>query len=122
MSKDLFGIEEPDDAEVAPYVIIQLIPADGWQVVLEDDDGVVTRRALACFALVELKTDTPDGAPARLVRPMVGTEDGQVDDVELFEAFLCLLPPSVGVDPNLIPREYMDMVAAARQRRKAALH
>lgn len=115
MSKDLFGMEEPDDDAVQPYVIVQLTSADGWRVITEDDTGKLSIQSLACFALVELKTDTPDGAPARVIRPMVATPDGIIDDVEAMQEFLCLVPPG-GVETN-VPRELQGLVDAARKLR-----
>jgi len=121
MSKDLFGIDEPDDLELPPYVIVQLIPAGGWQAAMEKD-GSVTCRPLACFALVELQPDEPAAPPARVIRPMIGMEDGQIDDVDLFDGFLCLLPPTQGRALDDVPDEYAGLVKAARQRRQAAGH
>jgi hypothetical protein len=121
MSKDLFGIEEPEDEDlIQPYVIIQLITASGWRVIMADAHEKATIHSLACFALVELKTDTPDGAPARLVRPMIAMPDGQIEDVETFEEFLCLVPPN-GADTKL-PRELEPLVAAAKKQRENTGH
>lgn len=121
MSKDLFGIEEADDDVAQPYVIAQLIPADGWRVILEDEDGKPRMQGLACFALVELVTDTPDATPARMIRPMVATDDGQIDDVEAFDGFLCIVPPG-GAAAQTVPKELQGMVDAARARRDASTH
>lgn len=115
MSKDLFGMEEPEEGVLQPYVVVQLIPADGWRAIMEDDSGKLSIQSLACFALVELKTDTPDGAPARIARPMVATIDGLIDDVDAIDEFLCLVPPG-GVDTN-VPRELQGLVDAARKLR-----
>lgn len=120
MSKDLFGIEAPDDDDddelVLPYVIVQLIPADGWAVIMGGEDpGKEWIEALACFALVELKTDTPGEPPVRVIRPMGITENGQIEDVEMHEAFLCLVPPNGGARP--VPAELQNYIKYARDRR-----
>lgn len=97
---DLFGIGDPagdSDEEGGDYVILQAIPADNWKVVFNDPTvpgNVATRvLGLASFALVEVLQEEPNLPPMRAVRPMVANEFGQVEDVEAFEDFICLVPP-----------------------------
>lgn len=120
MSKDLFGIDE-EVIELPPYVIVQITPADGWRAIFEEDNGKLRMVGVACFALVELKADTPDGAPARIVRPMVATEDGQIEDTDAFEGFLCLVPPG-GTAEQAVPKDLQGLANAARARRDADRH
>ena len=49
--------------------ILQLLPAEGWEAMFEDEDNV----AVVCFALVE-STDE-EGAVSSAVRPMASIGD-----------------------------------------------
>lgn len=101
---DLFGFTDDnngpedgeEDADVA-YIILQIIPADGWRAVYVDDDNHRTILSLACFALVEVPgPQDPQALPTRVVRPMVATDDGQIEDAEVLDDFLILTPPTSG--------------------------
>ena len=52
--------------------ILQLLPAEGWEAMFEDEDNV----AVVCFALVE-STDE-EGAVSSAVRPMASIGDAIV--------------------------------------------
>jgi hypothetical protein len=106
--KDLFGFSDnngpedgDEDADLA-YVILQIIPAEGWRAVYIDDNGQRTILKLACFALVEVPTQDPQDPqvlPVRVVRPMVATNDGQIEDAEVIDDFLILVAPPVLDNP-----------------------
>jgi len=122
---DMFGIGDvgegkdadanADGEEGTAYVIIQITPADGWRAVFRDptvNSSAATRTlGLACFALVEVLQDV-QGPPLRATRPMVATERGEVEDVESFEDFICLVPPG-GVE-----REAVDFAMRAYEMEK----
>jgi hypothetical protein len=100
--QDMFGIPESDNdqdgAEGADYVVIQITPAEGWRAVFSDPTigGTAIRTlGLACFALVEILPGEHVTHPmvVRAIRPMVADELGQIDDVESFEDFICVVPP-----------------------------
>lgn len=106
MSKDLFGISDKsganDDDDVIEhpgYVIVQLIPAEGWTAVFRDSSGQPSRvLGLACFALIELLQPDPGLPPLRVTRPMIVDETGQIEDVEAYDDFVCIVRP--GGDPG----------------------
>lgn len=85
--------DEADDDE-ADYVVHQIIPADGWTAAFGEPDaeGALQAKILsvACFALVEV---VDPQSSHRAVRPMVADEVGNIDDVEAFDDFICLIPP-----------------------------
>jgi hypothetical protein len=126
--KDMFGIGDDDgnpnasadaadaDDEIPPFVILQITPADGWRAVFRDptvNSNAATRTlGLACFALVEVIQDV-QGPPLRATRPMVADELGEVNDVDFFDDFICLVPP--GGDA----REAMDYAMRAIEAEKA---
>jgi hypothetical protein len=103
--QDMFGIgdeagQDGDEADDAEFVILQIIPAEGWQAVFRDPSvgGMPTRvLGLAGFALVEFVPEIDPGQPPplpqRAMRPMVATEQGEVEDVAAFEDFVCVVPP-----------------------------
>jgi len=112
-SSDMFGIspeiEAPDEAEMGDdtddtdYTVCQIIPADpGWRAVLVDSSGDQRILPLACFALVEIEHDGDDidRVVHRVVRPMIADEAGRVDDVEVYDDFVCLVPP--GAEPQAV--------------------
>ncbi len=114
---DLFGVAAVIDEETPPYVILQILAADGWRVVFGNDTATELRfGSLACFALVEMIAKNPDGPPQRGVRPMAVDDDGEVNDVDAFDDFICLISPAgMAVPPDLMP-----MIQAALERRAAA--
>jgi len=103
--QDMFGIPDDnnpnaapqDDTDDADYVILQIIPAEGWRAVFRDPNmgGMPTRiLGLAGFALVEVVSEETAGQPpVRAMRPMVAAENGEVEDVASFEDFVCVVPP-----------------------------
>jgi hypothetical protein len=100
--QDIFNIGgAPNDEGGEEYVIAQIIAADGWRAVFQEPDGPQRVLGLACFALVEFVPDSPEAAqiPARAIRPMVVDEFGQVEDVEAFEDFVCVVQPGIAVEP-----------------------
>ena len=118
--QDMFGIPDEDNnhdnddgAEGgADYVILQVTPAEGWRVVFHDptmggagNPTAIRTLGLACFALVEIVPDQVDPQnpqlPMRAIRPMVATEYGQVEDVETFEDFICVVPPGIEIQPTV---------------------
>lgn len=127
--KDMFGIGDDggnpnaDDAdaaegeEIPPFVILQITPAEGWRAVFRDptvNSSAATRTlGIACFALVEVIQDV-QGPPLRVTRPMVADERGEVNDVEFFDDFICLVPPGGDV------REAMDYAMRADEAEKEA--
>jgi hypothetical protein len=75
---------------------MQLIPAEGWRAVFEDTSGQPSRiLGVACFALIEVLGQNlpPDMPPLRVPRPMIVDETGQIEDVEAFDDFVCMVPP-----------------------------
>lgn len=102
-SADMFGMGNDDDA--APYVIIQIIPADGWRAVFQDQKKNEPMRVtgLACFALVEVVPENLEQPqlPDRAVRPMFANAIGEIEDVEAFEDFLCIVPPNDDVHKTI---------------------
>jgi len=111
---DMFGLPsgQPNNDEDGAYedvhfVILQIIPADGWYAVFNDNTAANGTRTLgiACFALVEVHGD--GDAVLRQVRPMVADEEGEIGDVASFEDFICIVPPG---------REMQPVVDFARQR------
>jgi len=101
--QDLFGMGEGDD-EGAEYVIAQIIPAEGWRAVFQDGKDPQRVLGLACFALVEFVPQNPEVAqiPARAIRPMVVDEFGQVEDVEAYEDFICVVQPGMDIQPVVL--------------------
>ena len=112
--QDMFGIGPEDgadqddgDEEVADVVILQITPAEGWRVVFSDPtigQTAIRTLGLACFALVEVIPDNPNPEgqiPLRAIRPMVANEYGQIDDVESFDDFICVVPPGVELQPTV---------------------
>jgi hypothetical protein len=62
--------------------ILQLLPAEGWEAMFEDEDNVT----VVCFALVE--TDE-EGAVSSAVRPMASIGDIEFcDDYPNFEGLV----------------------------------
>ena len=116
--QDLFGMGPDDDDEdaITPYVILQVIPAEGWRAVFEDttvkSGGAVRTLGLAGFALIEFVPQGPDQLPARSMRPMVADEHGQIDDVEAFDDFICIVPPGTELKP------YVEYVIRVRDSEK----
>jgi hypothetical protein len=110
--QDMFGMGDNDDGN--EYVILQIIAADGWRAVFSDAPGVTRTLGLAGFALVEIVPENPEAAqiPQRAIRPMVVDEFGQVEDVEAFDDFLCVVPPNTDIQPTVM--------FAAEQRAKEA--
>lgn len=106
MTKDIFGMSSDEGQEVdeAPLnqVIIHMTPAEGWKVVFNDPEkGLPTRiLGVAGFAVVET-FDSEQNRLVRGIRPMVVDEIGQVDDVETFEDFVCLVPPGVDIQSTI---------------------
>lgn len=109
--KDIFGVAEVDIAETneapAQLVIHQIVAADvGWRAVFEHVELEAPKIVpLACFALVAVHHNN---VIEHAVRPMIADEDSRVDDVEMFDGFLCLVPP--GAEPD-------DIIAAVRRQR-----
>lgn len=108
---------DDDENEITPYVILQVIPAEGWRAVFEDttqkvSGGAVRTLGLAGFALIEFIPQGPDQLPARTMRPMVADEHGQIDDVEAFDDFICIVPPGTELKP------YVEYVIRARDSEK----
>jgi hypothetical protein len=109
MPKDMFNLDsdndQDQDGEGIDYVLLQLISAEGWRAVFNDETtgGTGTRTlGLACFALVEIIPDIPgEMPPQRVVRPMVANEHGQIDDVEVYEEFICLVPPGTELNQHV---------------------
>jgi hypothetical protein len=111
--QDMFGIgaEEdsnaPQDEADEAYVVLQIIPAEGWRAVFRDSDlgGTPTRiLGVAGFALVEVIPDSQAAVgqpPIRAMRPMVATESGEIEDAASFEDFLCVVPPGGDVDTTV---------------------
>jgi len=97
--QDMFGMGDDEGAD--EYVIIQLISAEGWRAVFQDDKGPQRVLGLACFALVEIIPDKPEVAqiPQRAIRPMVVDEFGDVEDVGSFEDFICVVQPGMDIQP-----------------------
>jgi hypothetical protein len=104
--QDMFGIgpgDVPDDGDdedgAPPYVILQIVPAEGWTAVFRDPSiGNMPTRTLgvAGFALVEVVVPdpaAPPGLPIRAMRPMVANEHGEIEDAAMFEDFVCVVPP-----------------------------
>jgi hypothetical protein len=102
--QDLFGIgaddaDDDDEDNLPDYVILQIIPAEGWVAVFRDPSiGNMPTRILgvAGFALVEVIPEDgapPSPIPVRTMRPMVATEQGEVEDAAAFEDFVCVVPP-----------------------------
>ena len=64
--------------------ILQIIPADGWQVVYQNKDGTEGINRIACFALIEeVEVDgdgVPYGRPARYIAPFDATEDAVIEE------------------------------------------
>lgn len=102
-TQDMFGMSGDGDEDGGDYVIAQIIAADGWRAVFADFKGPQRVLGLACFALVEIIPDNPEVAqiPQRAIRPMVVDEFGQVEDVEAFDDFLCVVPPGTDVQPTV---------------------
>lgn len=102
---DMFnlGDDQNTNDDVEAYVIVQLTPADGWRAVFEDPTNASGFRTLgiAAFALVEIIPKNPEVAqiPQRAVRPLVANEHGEVDDIEAFDDFVCLVAPGLDVQP-----------------------
>lgn len=126
---DLFGIniedikdkplpaDEASEEEIVPYSILQIIPADGWRAVFVTSDPQRQRLlSLACFALVETG-ETVEGrtVSTRSVRPMVADEDGEINEVTMFEEFLCLISPQN--DPTVPSKALKPIIEAALARR-----
>lgn len=103
--QDLFGIgadvaPDDDEDEGPAFVILQIIPAEGWIAVFKDPHmgGMPTRTlGVAGFALVEFIPEVAPGQPPplpeRAMRPMVATEHGEIEDAAMFEDFVCVVPP-----------------------------
>jgi hypothetical protein len=96
---DIFGapeIEVPEE-ENAQLVIHQIVSADvGWRAVFEHTGLAEPKTVpLACFALVAVHHNN---VIEHAVRPMIADEEGRIDDVEMFDGFLCLVPPGGDVD------------------------
>jgi len=88
------GDDDGDGEEGDGYVIIQLMPAQGWTAVFDDPTGGPSRTlGVTSFALVEILQPDQTQPPVRLVRPMVADEHGEVEDVGFSEDFVCLVPP-----------------------------
>jgi hypothetical protein len=64
--------------------ILQLLPAEGWEAMFEDEDNVT----VICFALVE--TVDEEGTVSSAVRPMasIGTDIEFCDDYPNFEGLV----------------------------------
>lgn len=105
--KDLFGMGgDEQEGDVDAYIIVQLTPADGWRAAFTDSTNKSGVRILgiAAFALVEIipQQINPEGhIPQRAVRPLVANEHGEVDDVEAFDDFICLIAPGMEVQPTV---------------------
>jgi len=115
--QDLFnlGADGSDDGD--EYVIAQIISADGWRAVFTDEPGVIRTLGLACFALVEFVPSSPEAAqiPQRAIRPMVVDEFGQIEDVEAFDDFLCVVPPGTDQQSTV---QFMDRATKIREAAK----
>jgi hypothetical protein len=102
--QDMFGMGADDDQdgdEMPPFVILQVMPAEGWRAVFDDPSvgSTATRTlGLAGFALIEFLVPEPNQLPMRAMRPMAVDEHGQIEDVEFFDDFICIVPP--GADPK----------------------
>jgi hypothetical protein len=68
------------------YRLLQLVPADGWCAVYQEDEGVLIHAALAAWALLETRDDPPKGA---FGHPAPWPSDGAGTDREM-----------VGIDPE----------------------
>ena len=64
--------------------ILQILPAEGWEAMFEDEDNVT----VICFALVE--TIDEEGGVSTAVRPMasIGTDIDFCDDYPNFEGLV----------------------------------
>lgn len=122
MSKDLFGIggdkpgakhDDDDEIEHPGYVIMQLIPAEGWTAVFGTSSNEPSRvLGVACFALIEILQSNPDLPPLRVTRPMIVDEVGQIEDIEAFDDFICIVRP--GGDPGQALTGAMQIEKAGR--------
>lgn len=67
--------------------ILQIMPADEWFAIQNDEDDDESLDAVVCFALVETAVD---GVVTRSVRPMAwnGSEIGFADEEESFEGVI----------------------------------
>lgn len=118
---DIFGQPAPatdapsadTDDEGSDYIIVQMTPAEGWIALMGDTRRIL---GLACFALVEMIPEDPNvpTIPVRHIRPMVVTENGEIEDVASFDDFVCIVPPGV----NYV--DYPKYAVAATQRNQDA--
>jgi hypothetical protein len=83
------------------YIIQNIIPMfSGWVAAYDDPDNEGGVIVFPIIALAMVLLQHPDGRAEQMVRHLVSTPAGQIDDINEFPNFICVVAP--GQSPDAI--------------------